>query len=353
MATDPVLQIINSSIELVQNLLNQLFEKLMIPSWLLYPAFVLVMIILFMLAFALDLLFIIWLERKLIGRIHHRRSVTETGPVGFLQNVADVVKLLIKEDVYPAKADKFMHNLIPPLLAAVALIPIVVIPFGPGIWFARLSTSVVLFFAITTLVPGLVVLAGWASNSKFPTIGAFRAGLQLISYELPLSLSLLGIILMANSLDFVSIVEMQRNFWFVALQPLGALVFFIVSIMELERSPFDIPEAEGEIIAGWRTEFSGIKFGLFYGTEYFKLFVSAAAFTALYLGGWYGPFIPSAIYFLLKMHLVIVLMIWVRVTFFRPRPDQLVRIAYTKLIPLAILNLLFVVLITPYISPYL
>jgi len=350
---DPVVDIINFVAQFVHGILGWVFETFNIPSWLYYPTFVAVMAILFLLAFSLDLLFIIWMERKLLGRIHHRRSVTETGPFGFFQNIADAVKMLIKEDVYPAKADKFMHNIVPPLMAAIAIIPIVLIPFGPNIWFMRMTTSVVLFFAIATLVPGLVVLAGWASNSKFPTIGAFRAGLQLISYEIPLSLSLLGVILMARSLDFYTIIEAQRNLWFIILQPLGALIFFIVTIMELERSPFDIPEAEGEIIAGWRTEFSGIKFGLFYGTEYFKVFVSAAAFTALFLGGWYGPFLPSAIYFVLKMHIVIFMIIWVRVTFFRPRPDQLLRIAYTKLIPLSILNLLWVVIITPYILPYL
>ncbi len=347
---DPITMIASEINKQIEMILGYIFGLLGLPEWLYFPAYVLVLIIIFFLLFTVDLLFIVWMERKLIGRIHHRRSVTETGPFGFFQNIADVVKLLIKEDIYPEKADRFMHNLVPPLLAATALIPVVLIPFGPGIWFLRMNTSVVLFFAIATLVPGLVLLAGWASNSKLPAIGAFRAGLQLISYELPLGLSLLGVVLLAGSLDFVSIVEAQKNIWFALVQPIGAFVFFVASIMELERAPFDVPEAEGEIIVGWRTEYSGIKFGLFYGTEYFKLFVSAAAFTALYLGGWYGPFFPSVIYFVLKLHLVIIMMIWVRITFFRPRPDQLIRIAYTKLIPLAILNLFLVVILAPYIS---
>jgi len=352
MGADPIYDIILKTDEFVSSLLNQIFILLGIPMQFYEIAYITVMVLLLFLVFLLDVLVIVWLERKLIGRIHHRRSVTETGPAGFLQNVADVIKLMAKEDVYPATADRFLHNIVPALAAALSAIPLILIPFGPGLYLVDMNTSAVLFFAITTLVPGIVVLAGWASNSKYPTIGAFRAGLQLISYEIPLSISLVAVILMANSMNFINIVEAQRNIWFIVLQPLGALVFFIVSIMEVERSPFDIPEAEGEVLAGWRIEYSGLKFGLFYGTEYFKLFISAAAFTLLYLGGWYGPFFPSAMYFILKVHLVIVMMIWVRVTYFRPRPDQLVSISYTKLIPLSLLNLFWVVVITPLILPY-
>ncbi len=351
--TDPVVGIISIILGLIGDTLDELFELLGLPKWLYLPTFIAAVTLTFLLALVLDILFIIWMERKVIGRIHHRRSITETGPVGFLQNVADLIKLLVKEDVYPANADKFMHYASPILIASIAIIPAVLIPYGPQTFFMRMSTSVVLFFAIATLVPGIVLLAGWAGNSKYSTIGAFRAGLQLISYEIPLSLSILGVILMARSLDFYRIIEAQSNVWFAILQPLGAFTFFVVSLMELERSPFDIPEAEGEILVGWRTEYSGLKFGLFYAAEYFKFFIASAAFTALFLGGWHGLFFDSVIYFLLKMHIVMLVMIWVRVTFFRPRPDQLVRISYTKLIPLAILNLLWVVLINPFVLPLL
>jgi len=351
--SDPVVEIINVVLGLIGDTLNRLFVFLGLPDWLYLPIFIAAVTLTFLLALVLDILFIIWMERKVIGRIHHRRSVTETGPVGFFQNIADLIKLLVKEDVYPANADKLMHYAAPILIASIAIIPAALIPYGPEIFFLRMSTSIVLFFAILTLIPGIVLLTGWAGNSKYSTIGAFRAGLQLISYEIPLSLSILGVILMTQSLDFYRVIEAQSNIWFIVLQPLGAFIFFIVSLMELERSPFDIPEAEGEILVGWRTEYSGLKFGLFYAAEYFKFFIASAAFTALFLGGWHGPFFDSAIYFVLKMHIVMLAMIWVRVTFFRPRPDQLIRISYTKLIPLAILNLLWVVLITPFVLPVL
>ncbi len=350
---DPALVIISFILNIISETLNFVFSILGLPDWLYLPLFITAITLTFLLALVLDILFIIWMERKVIGRIHHRRSITETGPVGFLQNVADLIKLLVKEDMHPSNADKFMHFASPVLIASIALIPAVLIPYGPETFFMRMNTSIVLFYAISTLIPGVVVLAGWAGNSKYSTIGAFRAGLQLISYEIPLSLSILGVILMAQSLDFYRVIEIQSNIWFIALQPIGAFIFFIVTLMELERSPFDIPEAEGEILVGWRTEYSGLKFGLFYAAEYFKFFIASAAFTALFLGGWHGPFFDSVIYFLIKMHIVMLAMVWVRVTFFRPRPDQLIKISYTKLIPLSILNLLWVVLINPFVIPLL
>ena len=193
--------------------------------------------------------------------------------------------------------------------------------------------------AISSLIPGLVVLAGWASNSKYPTIGAFRTGLQMVSYEIPLVMSALSIAVIARSFDLYTITMAQTGIPYIILNPIAALVFFIAMAIEFERSPFDLPEAEGELLVGWRTEYSGLKFGLFYGLEYFKMFLGASLFTVLFLGGFNGPFGPSILWFAIKVHIVIFFAIWIRISFYRPRPDQLLRISYEKLIPLAIVAL--------------
>ncbi|MHA1616291.1 MAG: complex I subunit 1/NuoH family protein [Candidatus Njordarchaeales archaeon] len=327
----------------IASLIEYYGELLGIPSWMWGYLVGLTMFLIGFLAFGLDILFVVWMERKVIGRIHHRRSVTETGPIGFFQNIADVVKLLVKEDIVPIGADRFFHNILPPIAAAATLIPLIVIPFAPQLYVVRLSTSLLLAFGVMALVPGLILLIGWAGGSKYTLIGGFRSGLQLVAYEIPLGLLLLSIVVVTKSLDLVAIVESQAQLWNIVKLPLGALLFFIVGTMELERSPFDIPEAEGEIVVGWRTEYSGIKFGLFYGTEYFHFFVMASLYVTLFLGGWYGPILPPLVWFLIKVHLVMLMWIWVRLTFFRPRPDQLLRICFKYMIPLAFLNLLWAI----------
>ncbi|MHA1589973.1 MAG: complex I subunit 1/NuoH family protein [Candidatus Njordarchaeales archaeon] len=348
--SDPILNIALWLRNYVFSLVEYFGKILGIPPSMYEYITGLIMFLIGFLAFGLDILFIVWMERKVIGRIHNRRSVTETGPVGFFQNIADVVKLLVKEDIIPLGADRFFHDILPPITAAVTLIPLVVIPFAPHFYVVRLSISLLLAFGVMALVPGLILLIGWAGGSKYTLLGGFRSGLQLIAYEIPLSLLLISIVIVTRSLDLVTIVESQSHLWNIVRLPLGALLFFIVGTMELERAPFDIPEAEGEIVAGWRTEYPGIKFGLFYGTEYFHFFVTSSLFVTLFLGGWHGPLLPPLVWFLIKVHLVMILWIWVRLTFFRPRPDQLLRICFKYMIPLAFLNLLWAIGYVAFIS---
>ncbi len=348
--SDPISNLITGTWVFVVDLVKNLNRSLGLPESFDPIAISSAKTLLLFLLVSLDLLVIIWMERKILGRIHHRRSVTETGPAGFLQNIADFLKFLVKEDLIPDKADRFFHNLVPILYVALTFLPLVVIPFAPGLWVARINASLIAVLAILSLLPGLVIVGGWGGGSKFSLIGAFRAGLLLVAYEVPLSLSVISIALLGGSLDLVSIVEAQRNIWFILVAPIAAIVFLIAGTMELERSPFDISEAESELTVGWKTEFPGLKFALLYAGQYIQMFVFASMFTIMFLGGWYGPILHPLIWFLIKIHIVMMVMVWIRVTYFRPRPDQIVKIGYKWMIPLSVLNLFIVLLAIPFIQ---
>ena len=345
---------ISSSWEFIVSIILTVFHVLNIPDWLLDPVLILTKVIILLLLFSLDLLMIVWYERKLIGRFHNRRSVTETGKFGLLQNIADFVKLMIKEDIIPKKADKFLHNLVPALFMFLAMVPLVVIPFGPNLWAANIETSLIFVVAMLSMTPGLILLGGWAGNNKFSAIGAFRSGLQMVAYELPMAIAAMSVVLLTNSLNLVTISTAQQRIWFIALQPIGFLIFLVTSVMALERMPFDLPEAEAEIVAGWKTEFGSLKFGLFMGAEYVHVFVVLSLTTILFLGGWYGPpvigpLLPPVVWFLIKVHLLFIFYVWVRLSYPRPRLDQLLRIGWKWLFPLALLNLIVTALLYPYL----
>ena len=345
---DPINILIQNTWTTIRDLIIWVNRVLGIPSFLDAYALSSVKALLLLGLISLDIYFIIWMERKLLGRIHHRRSITETGPAGILQNIADFLKFIVKEDIIPKNADKFFHYATPILFIALAFLPLTLIPFAPGLWIANIDASLIAILAINSLLPGIVICAGWAGGSKFSLIGAFRSGLLMVAYEIPMVLSALSVILLSSSLNLVQIIEAQQSVWFVVILPLGALIFLISSIMEMERGPFDISEAESELTVGWRTEFTGIKFALFYAGQYAQVFVAASLFTILFLGGWNGPFLHPLIWFLIKVHLVIILLVLVRVTYFRPRPDQVVKIGFKWLIPLSVINLFYTLLIAPY-----
>ena len=340
---DPVSELITSTWIFITNLVISINRMLNLPQWIDSIAISVTKSLVLVLLITLDLLFIVWMERKVLGRLHHRRSVTETGPVGFFQNIADFIKFLIKEDIIPDNADRFFHYVVPVLYIALAFLPLALIPFAPGLWITNIDASLLAVLAIASLLPGIVIVGGWAGGSKFSLIGAFRAGLLMIAYEIPLALTALSVAMTAGSLNLAYIAEIQKNIWFIAVQPLAALIFVIAGTMEMERGPFDITEAESELTVGWKTEFTGIKFALLYAGQYFQLFVTASLFTILFLGGWYGPFLHPLIWFIIKVHLVILLFIIIRVTYFRPRPDQIVKIGFKWLIPLSIINLFYTV----------
>ena len=274
--------------------------------------------------------YLTWLERKVIGDIQVRFGPSRVGPFGLLQPIADGIKLMFKEDVVPANADRLIFFLAPALSFVPALIVFAVIPFGPSFVITDVNVGLLYVFAVASLGVYGSVLAGWASNSKYSLLGGLRSSAQMVSYELGLGLSVLGVVMMTGSLSLVDIVEAQKGTWLGILprwnifpQFLGFVIFLISSNAELNRAPFDLPEAETELVAGFHTEYSSMKFALFFMAEYANMIAVAALATTLFLGGWRGPLLPPVIWFLLKVFAFIFLFIWVRATLPRFRYDQL------------------------------
>lgn len=293
------------------------------------------------------------LERKVVAWIQTRIGPNRAGPWGLLQPVADGIKLLFKEEFIPANADKVLYMLAPALTAIPAIIIMAVVPWGRevvlfgrrvALYLADVNVAVLYIMAIASISVYGIVLAGWASNNKYSLLGGLRASAQMISYELALGLTFLPPIMLAGSLSIKEIVEAQRSMWYVVYQPLAAWIFLITSIAEVNRAPFDLPEAEQELTAGYHTEYSGMKFALFFMAEYTKMIAVSAIFASLYLGGYLGPLesrFPwlGPIYLSLKIFLGLFIMIWLRATFPRFRYDQLMALGWKNLFPLALLNL--------------
>ncbi len=292
--------------------------------------------------------YLTWLERKVIGDIQVRFGPSRVGPFGLLQPIADGIKLMFKEDVVPANADRLIFFLAPALSFVPALIVFAVIPFGPSFVITDVNVGLLYVFAVASLGVYGSVLAGWASNSKYSLLGGLRSSAQMVSYELGLGLSVLGVVMMTGSLSLVDIVEAQKGTWLGILprwnifpQFLGFVIFLISSNAELNRAPFDLPEAETELVAGFHTEYSSMKFALFFMAEYANMIAAAALATTLFLGGWRGPLLPPVIWFLLKVFAFIFLFIWVRATLPRFRYDQLMGFGWKVLLPLALANVMF------------
>jgi NADH-quinone oxidoreductase subunit H len=310
-----------------------------LPDWLAYGLAGLIGIVA-ILTFVLVLVMVfIYLERRGIGRFQIRRGPNRVGPWGILQPIADALKVLTKEDIIPASGDKWVHWLAPVVAFVPALMVFAVVPFARTAILADLNIGILYIVAITSVTVMGVFMAGWGSSNKYSLISAMRTVAQMVSYEVPLVLSILGVVLITGSLSMVSIVEAQE-IPFIVLQPLGFLIFFLGATAELNRTPFDLLEAESEIIAGYHTEYSGMKFALFYLGEYAHTLGMAAIVTTLFLGGWKGPLLPPFLWFLIKVLLVFFLVIWIRSTLPRLRIDQLMGFAWKVLFPLAVINLL-------------
>ena len=245
-------------------------------------------------------LFLVWMERKVSAKIQLRRGPLYVGPMGLLQTLADAVKLLSKELTTPRHASRNLFILAPMVVFTPIIGAFVVIPFGPGFPLADIDIGLLLIFALSSVGFIGIFMAGWASNNKYGTLGAMRAIAQNIAYEIPLLLSVMGVILIVGSLKLSSIVEAQHTVWFVFLQPLAFIIFFVALLGETNRNPFDIPEAESELVAGFHTEYSGFRFALFFLGEYTNIFIGAALATSLFLGAWIGPFLPGPVWFLIK-----------------------------------------------------
>ena len=293
--------------------------------------------------------YLVWAERKLLGRLQVRFGPNRAGRFGLLQPLADLVKLIAKEDTMPGSAEKVIFLLAPAVVGITAMLIFAVIPFGDQLtlWgrpipmvITDLNVAALFVVALSSLGVYGVVLGGWASNSKYSLLGGVRGAAQMISYELSLGLSLVPVVMVARSFSLVDIVNAQAGYPFILVQPISFLIFFISAGAEIKRIPFDLPEAENELVAGYHTEYSGMRFGLFFLGEYITLIVLGGLVASFFLGGWRGPLLPPLIWFLIKVFGVVFVMIWVRGTLPRLRYDQLMSLGWKILIPVALLNIL-------------
>jgi NADH-quinone oxidoreductase subunit H len=282
----------------------------------------------------------VWLERKVSAVIQNRMGPTEVGPFGLLQTIADALKLLGKEMITPKSVDQYVFLLAPIIAFLPAPLLVAAIPIAEGVAVSDLNVGALYLLAVSNIALLGILMAGWSSNNKYSLLGAIRAVAQNISYEIPMLLAVLTIILMAGSLKLSDIVAAQSPIPFVLLQPVAFLIYFICSIAESNRTPFDLPEAESELVAGYHTEFTGMRFALFFLAEYTQVFVLSAIVTLFFLGGWNGPFLHPVVWFMLKTYAVIFVVMWLRWTYPRLRSDQLMNFNWRILLPLAILNLL-------------
>ena len=291
--------------------------------------------------------FMVWVERKFIAKVQLRVGPEYAGRFeGILQNFADLFKLLFKEMLIPNDVDKAVFIAIPLALMFIAGSLLALVPLGPSTFIADPSIGAIFVFAIIGFTPLVVMLAGWASNNKYSLLGSLRALHQMVAYEIPMILSVLGVVVLAGSLDLVKIVYAQSSVWFILFQPLGAIVFFICVLAELERIPFDLPEADSELVAGWQTEYGGMNFGIFQLATYIKFYALSGIFTTFFLGGWYGPGpLPPEVWFIVKTFIVMVAMMLPRAVLPRVRIDVLLRGGWTKLMILAFLNLFIALLV--------
>ncbi|PYP83284.1 MAG: NADH-quinone oxidoreductase subunit NuoH [Blastocatellia bacterium AA13] len=300
-----------------------------------------------------------YMERRVAGWIQIRVGPNRVGPLGLLQPLADGLKFIFKEDIVPLKANKLLYIVAPAAAIIPALMTFIVIPYGSevvlfgkqiALHVTRINVALLYVLGLTSLSVYGIVLAGWSSNNKYSLMGGLRASAQLISYELALGMAIIGVLVLTGSLDLVNIVEAQRGYWFgflpkwnIFLQPVAFVIFFLAALAETNRVPFDLPEAEAELVAGYFTEYSSMKFAMFFMSEYLNLITSCSLATTLFFGGWTGPGVNSypwlsIVYFVIKVFLLIFLFMWIRFTFPRFRYDQLMRLGWKFLLPTAIAN---------------
>ena len=293
-------------------------------------------------------------ERKALARIQTRIGPNRAGPVGFFQPVADGLKLIFKEELIPARADRIIFVLAPVITVIPALIIMAVVPFGDEVVLfgrvihlavANINVGILYILAVASISVYGIVLAGWSSNNKYAMLGGLRSSAQMVSYELALGLAFIGPIMLAGSMNLEDIVEAQRGMWFIVYQPLAAIIYWIAALAEVNRAPFDMPEAEQELTAGYHTEYSGMKFALFYMAEYIKMIAVSAIAATLFFGGYLGPFVDALpwlgpIYLFIKVILLLFVMIWIRATLPRIRYDRLMAFGWKVMLPAALLSVM-------------
>ena len=281
-----------------------------------------------------------WIERRLLGLWQDRYGPNRVGPFGVFQIVADAIKMLMKEDWVPRFSDRPVFVLAPLVIVVTTLLAFAVVPIAPGIGVVDMNIGLLFFIAMSSLGVYSVVLGGWASNSKYALLGALRAVAQMLSYEVFMGLALMGVVVLAGSFNLREIVAAQQGLWYCIPQILGLVTFAVAGIAEARRLPFDLPEAETELVAGFHTEYSGMKFGLFFIGEYIGVILISALIVTLFFGGWLGPWLPPLLWFLIKTCIVIGLFVLMRAALPRPRYDQLMEYGWKFMLPLTLVNLL-------------
>ncbi len=292
-----------------------------------------------------------YMERKVIARVGDRIGPNRAGPFGIFQAFADAIKMLTKEDVTPTNADRWLFLAAPIVVIIPAVLLYAVLPFGRGMVGVDLNIAVVFVVAMGGIPILTMLMAGWASNNKYALLGAFRTVAQLISYEVPMVVALLTVVLLAGTMSTVGIVKAQASFPFALVTPAAFVVYMLAGLAELNRTPFDLLEADSEIVAGYFIEYSGMKFAMFFLAEYINLFMVAGMITTLFLAGWQWPILPSWLWFLIKVVLVIFLLMWIRATLPRFRIDQMLGFAWKALVPVSLVNLFLVALIAKVLEP--
>jgi NADH-quinone oxidoreductase subunit H len=288
------------------------------------------------------------LERRLLARFQLRVGPNRVGPLGLLQPLADGIKLIFKESFIPSRADRFVYIVAPIISVVAALSVYAVIPIGPpvhlfghevALYVADVNVGILLVLAASSIGVYGIILGGWASDSKFSLLGGLRSTAQVVSYELTLGLAVLAVVMMANSLSLIDIVRAQAHGWFIMTQPVAFLLFLIAGLAETNRAPFDLPEAEQELIGGYQTEYGGFAFAMFYLGEYIGVITMGALSATLFLGGWQGPLLPPVLWFLIKVFVIVCAFIWIRATLPRLRYDQLMGLGWKVLVPVGLVNL--------------
>ncbi|MFH1074696.1 MAG: NADH-quinone oxidoreductase subunit NuoH [Candidatus Firestonebacteria bacterium] len=334
----------------VVGIIEQLISWLGLPYIVAYTIEKIIFGVALLVFISVSVLYLIWLERKVSAHMQSRLGPMHVGGWrGWAQTIADMVKLLFKEDIIPAKADKWVHRIAPIVVFVPSLMAFLVIPFEKNLIVQDLNIGILLIFAFSSIAVLAIIMGGWASNNKYTLLGGIRSAAQMISYELPLVLSILSIVMVVESLKLNDMVAAQSgagNYWFVFTQPLAFILYIIAATAEVNRTPFDIPEAESEIVSGYNTEYSGLKYGFFMLSEFTNMLIVSMVAATVFLGGWSAPawlsFLPGIVILLLKTYFIVFVLMWFRWTFPRLRVDRLMDFGWKVLIPLAFLNIFII-----------
>jgi NADH-quinone oxidoreductase subunit H len=316
-----------------------------LPPWGVELAMMLITVVVLLAFLVVVVMYLTYLERKVLARIADRPGPNRVGPLGLFQPFADVLKLILKEVTTPQGVDYAPYILAPVLIVAPALLVYAVIPFGPRMVPADINVALLFVIAVSSVATLAILMGGWGSGNKYSLLGGMRAVAQMISYEIPLAFAFLGAVVVTGSLSLVKIVENQPGYPLALSQPIGFLIALICIVAEANRSPFDIPEAESELVAGYHTEYGAVRFAMFFLAEYIEMFTGSALVALLFLGGWRGPILPPYIWFLIKVYAILFFMFWLRGTFPRLRVDQLMAFSWKFLLPLGMVNVVVVALI--------